>query len=55
MDVLVQIAAVRGAVNGLMLEVLSDHLRVHVAEPDSAEKRDAAVSDVIALMRTHLR
>ena len=28
-DVLVQIAAVRGAVHGLMMEVLNDHLDAH--------------------------
>ena len=32
-DVLQVIASVRGAVNGLMAEVVEDHVRCHVAAP----------------------
>lgn len=54
-DVLVQIAAVRGAVHGLMMEVLGEHLDSHVAGERNAEARKAALAQVRALMRTHLR
>ncbi|MCX7512873.1 metal/formaldehyde-sensitive transcriptional repressor [Frateuria sp. STR12] len=54
-DVLVQIAAIRGAVHGLMMEVLGEHLSSHVAEEKSMQAREKALSEVLALMRTHLR
>ncbi len=33
--ILHQIAAVRGAINGLMAEVLEEHVRTHIADPRS--------------------
>lgn len=54
-DVLVQIAAIRGAVNGLMMEVLGEHLASHVGDEKNPQARHAAVREVVALMRTHLR
>ncbi|MBV8124634.1 MAG: metal/formaldehyde-sensitive transcriptional repressor [Paucibacter sp.] len=54
--VLQQIAAVRGAVAGLMAEVLEGHLREHVAAEDiSAEQRRDEVEEVVAILRTYLR
>ena len=32
-EVLQQIAAIRGAMNGLMTEVIEDHVRTHIASP----------------------
>ena len=37
-DVLQVIASVRGAMNGLMAEVMEDHIRFHVVDP--ARERD---------------
>lgn len=54
-DVLTQIAAVRGAVNGLMLEVLDGHLREHLAHEKSASKRDAEVDEVTAILRSYFK
>lgn len=54
-DVLVQIAAVRGAVHGLMLEVLNAHLRAHVAEEPDAERRAEELAAMSGLLRTYLR
>jgi DNA-binding FrmR family transcriptional regulator len=54
-DVLVQIAAIRGAAHGLMMEVLGEHLASHVGEERNARARQDAVSEIVALMRTHLR
>lgn len=54
--VLQQIAAVRGAVNGLMAGVLESHLREELtplAHADSS--RQSSVDDAIALVRSYLR
>ncbi|KLI99889.1 formaldehyde-responsive transcriptional repressor FrmR [Luteimonas sp. FCS-9] len=52
--VLQQLAAVRGAVNGLMAGVLESHLREELAEA-SADRRQASIDDAIALVRSYLR
>ncbi len=42
-DVLIQIAAAKGAMHALMMEVLSGHLAEHVAgEPDEAKRHQEA-------------
>ncbi|KRG43295.1 hypothetical protein ARC20_00915 [Stenotrophomonas panacihumi] len=42
-DVLVQIAAAKGAMHALMMEVLVGHLEEHVvAEPDAGKRREEA-------------
>jgi DNA-binding FrmR family transcriptional regulator len=52
--VLQQIAAVRGAVNGLMDEVLAAHLRQHVAAPGlSDEARGRGAEEVLAALRRY--
>jgi DNA-binding FrmR family transcriptional regulator len=53
--VLTQIAAVRGAVQGLMMQVLDDHLREHVAGEASHRRRARELALVSALMRTYVR
>jgi DNA-binding FrmR family transcriptional regulator len=54
--VLQQIAAVRGAVNGLMAGVLESHLREEFVHATSANGDAAASIDgVIGLVRTYLR
>lgn len=55
--VLHQIAAVRGAVNGLMAEVLEDHIRMHVANPaiKSGSERTKGAEELIAVIRTYLK
>ena len=56
-QVLQQIAAVRGAVNGLMLEVLEEHVETHVASAEIATdaERRAGAEELIEVMRTYLR
>ncbi len=54
-DVLVQIAAIRGAVHGLLIEVVQEHLQAHVASPESTKQRMAGADDLAALLRTYLR
>ena len=54
--VLQQIAAVRGAVNGLMAGVLESHLREEFANVTSTSGGAAAsIDNVIGLVRTYLR
>lgn len=54
-EVLTQIAAVRGAVHGLMMEVLAGHLQEHVvAEPDE-RRRASEMAVVTDLMRTYVK
>jgi DNA-binding FrmR family transcriptional regulator len=53
--VLTQIAAVRGAVQGLMMEVLEDHLREHVVAEPLRGGRARELAAVTALMRTFVR
>ena len=56
MKVLQQIAAIKGAVNGLMKEVLEDHLREHLAVDDiSQSQRQEEVEQVISLLRSYLK
>ena len=52
---LVQIAAVRGAVQGLMIEVLDDHLREHLAAEEDRDQRTDEVSAVVGFLRSYFR
>ena len=54
--VLQQIAAIRGAVNGLMAEVLEGHLREHLgADVASAKQRNADLEQVVSIIRSYLK
>ena len=53
-SVLQQVAGVRGAVNGLMNEIIEDHLREHVAGVGlSAEERSAGAEELVAVIRRY--
>lgn len=56
-DVLQQIAAIRGAVNGLMTEVIEDHIRFHIADPSTDADADRAqgAAELIAVIRSYLK
>lgn len=53
--VLTQIAAVKGAVQGLMIEVLDDHLREHVTAQDDPRLRDDEISAVMKILKSYFR
>ncbi|HEY4555119.1 MAG TPA: metal/formaldehyde-sensitive transcriptional repressor, partial [Lysobacter sp.] len=54
--VLQQIAAVRGAANGLMSEVLESHMREQFGQPArSAGERASRVAEMTALVRAYLK
>lgn len=56
LSILQQIAAVRGAVNGLMAEVMEGHIREHlVADGLSAEERQDEADKVAMLLRSYLK
>jgi len=52
--VLHRIAAVRGAVNGLMDEVIAEHLEEHVSRPGlTDEERAQGAEDLLAVIRRY--
>ena len=54
--VLQQLAAVRGAVNGLMSEVLESHLREEFGQATKARgRRDDGIDAAVALVRSYLK
>lgn len=54
--VLQQLAAIRGAVNGLMLEVLDGHVRHHLGAHDASPKERAEDLDVVvSALRSYLK
>jgi DNA-binding FrmR family transcriptional regulator len=54
--ILQQVAAIRGAVNGLMDEIIEAHLRAHVAAPDlTAAARAQGADEVLAAIRRYAK
>ena len=54
--VLQQIAAIRGAVNGLMIEVLEGHIREHLGAADiSPQQRSEDLEQVVRVLRSYLK
>src|ERR1700721_1603320 len=56
-DVLMLVASMRGAVNGLTAEVMEDHIRHHVVNPetDSDPERAKGAAELIEVVRTYLK
>ena len=52
-EVLQQVAAIRGAVNGLMQTVLEEHVRHHLLE-DSGD-REESVEQVLKVLKSYLK
>lgn len=54
--ILQQIAAIRGAVNGLMTEVLEGHIREHLGKDTvPAEQRSKDLEQVVKVLRSYLK
>jgi DNA-binding FrmR family transcriptional regulator len=53
--VLQRITAARGALNGLMAEVVEEHLDTHVVEAKSATSRRKAADELLDIVRTYLK
>jgi DNA-binding FrmR family transcriptional regulator len=56
-DVMQLIAAARGAINGLMAEVMVDRIRMQVIDPGPhpSSERAQATEDLIDVVRSYLR
>ncbi|WP_425906747.1 metal/formaldehyde-sensitive transcriptional repressor [Nitrobacter sp. TKz-YC02] len=56
-DVLMLVASMRGAINGLTVELMEDHIRHHVVNPDSEqdETRAKGAAELIEVLRTYLK
>jgi len=56
-DVLQVIASVRGAMNGLMAEVMEHHIRFHVVDPRQPPNSERAkgAEELIDVVRTYLK
>ncbi|MDK9739042.1 Ni(II)/Co(II)-binding transcriptional repressor RcnR [Vibrio sp. D404a] len=54
-DVLQQIAAIRGAVNGLMREVIKGHLLEHVVLEDDKEQREQDMEVVLKVLDSYIK
>jgi len=55
-DILMLLAAIRGGVNGLMAEILEDHIRLHIIHPrKGASSPEELTEDLISLVRAYLR
>jgi len=54
-DVLMLLAAVRGGINGLMAEVLEDHIRLHLMQDGHVPLTPELGEDLIDLVRAYLK
>jgi DNA-binding FrmR family transcriptional regulator len=55
-DILMLLAAIRGGVNSLMAEILEDHVRLHITQPNRAkETPEELTEDLIGLVRAYLK
>ncbi|MCU1347399.1 MAG: metal/formaldehyde-sensitive transcriptional repressor [Acidobacteria bacterium] len=56
--VLQTLVACRGAVNSLVVELLEDHIRFHIVDPDkraASSPQAAATQELIDVLRTYFR
>jgi len=56
-DVLHLLAAARGGMNGLMAEVIEDHIREHVANPAIQDEHERAkgADELVEVVRSYLK
>jgi FrmR/RcnR family transcriptional regulator, repressor of frmRAB operon len=56
-DVLQLITAARGAMNGLMAELLEDHVRFHVLDParKATSEQTIAADELVDIVRSYLK
>jgi DNA-binding FrmR family transcriptional regulator len=55
-DILMLLAAIRGGVNGLMAEIMEDHIRLHMMNPDQKMDSPGELGeDLIGLVRAYLK
>jgi len=54
-DVLMLLAAVRGGIDGLMAEVLEDHIRLHLVGPKAKALTPELGEELIDLVRAYMK
>jgi DNA-binding FrmR family transcriptional regulator len=56
-EILHLLAAARGGMNGLMAEVIEDHIREHVASPSIQDDQERArgADELVEVIRTYLK
>jgi DNA-binding FrmR family transcriptional regulator len=54
-DVLHLIVAARGALSGLMSEVIEDHIRLHVVDPARDSERSRGAEELIEAVQAYLK
>lgn len=55
-SVLMLVASMRGAVTGLTAEVIEDHIRHHIVDPDKDSSAPAkGAAELIEVLRTYLK
>ena len=55
-DIMHGIAGLRGAINGLMGEVIEDHIRMHVAAAELTQaEREEGASELIDVLRMYMK
>lgn len=54
-ETLRQLASIRGAMNGLTLEIMEGHLREHVLGAETESDRVRGAEELIAVMRTYVK
>jgi DNA-binding FrmR family transcriptional regulator len=56
-DILHLLAAARGGMNGLMAEVIEDHIREHVASPAIQDEQERArgADELVEVVRSYLK
>lgn len=56
-EILNLVTSVRGAVNGLTVELIEDHVREHLSNPetDTDEERAQGAAELIHVIRTYLK
>lgn len=53
--ILQQIAAIRGAVNGLMTAVIEGHLKAHLVQEPKLEQRERDIEVVLQVIKSYLK
>lgn len=54
-DILQLLVGARGAMNGLMAELLEGHIRFHVLESRNKNEQAEAAEDLIGIVRSYLK
>jgi len=56
-QIMQQLTAARGAINGLMAEVVEDHIRMHMVDPDRkpTEREAEAAEELVSVMHSYIK